>query len=147
MQDVVDETLDVSRSSNFERTLAAAGVSGIVASSAAVWYFDPTKAGFLPVCPLYSLTGFACPGCGLTRGFHALFHGDILTALDYNALLPLFALLIGFAFVSLVYFALRGARIPVNLLHPNALWVFMVLLLVFGVTRNLPWYPFSVLFP
>jgi hypothetical protein len=25
--------------------------------------------------------------------------------------------------------------------------VFFVLLLVFGVVRNLPWYPFNVLFP
>jgi len=137
----------VSGSSKTERILAAAGASGMVAGSAAVWYFDPVKAGFFPVCPLYSLTGFACPGCGLTRGFHALFHGDILTALDYNALLPLFALLIGFAFVSLIFFAVRGRRTRVTLLHPNALWGFFVLLLVFGVVRNLPWYPFSVLFP
>src|SRR4030095_51722 len=130
-----------------ERAVAASGVAVLAGGSVAVWYFDPTKAGFFPVCPLYSLTGFACPGCGLTRGFHALFHGDVLTALDYNALLPFFALLIGFGFVSLLYFAVRGRRIPVNLLHPNALWVFLVLLLVFGVARNLPWYPFTVLFP
>jgi hypothetical protein len=130
-----------------ERTLAAAGAGGILAGSAAVTYFDPTSAGFYPVCPLYSVTGFACPGCGLTRGFHALFHGDVLIALDYNALLPFFALLIGFGFVSLVYFSLRGKRISVNLLHPNALWSFLFVLLVFGVTRNLPWYPFTVLFP
>jgi len=130
-----------------ERVLAGATAGGMLAAAAGVAYFDPTTAGFFPVCPLYSLTGFACPGCGLTRGFHALFHGDLLTALDYNAMLPLFAVFIGFGFLSLVYFAARGRRIPVNLLHPNALWVFLVLLLVFGVTRNLPWYPFNVLFP
>lgn len=119
----------------------------MLAAAGAVWYFDPTKAGFFPVCPLYSLTGLACPGCGLTRGFHALSHGDVLTALDYNALLPLFAVLIGFGFLSMVYFAVRGRRTSINLLHPNALWVFFCLLIVFGVTRNLPWYPFTVLFP
>ena len=147
MQEVVSNPVDISGSSKLERILAAAGAGGMIAGSGAVWYFDPTNAGFFPVCPLYALTGFACPGCGLTRGFHALFHGDVLTALDYNALLPFFALLIGFGFASLVYFAVRGRRIPINLLHPNALWVFLVLLLVFGVARNLPWYPFSVLFP
>ncbi len=130
-----------------ERILSASAAVTLVAGAAAIWYFDPTKAGFFPVCPLYSLTGFACPGCGLTRGFHALFHGHILTALDYNAMLPFFALLIGFGLVSLVYFAARGRRIPFNLLHPTALYVFLVLLLVFGVTRNLPWFPFTVLFP
>src|SRR5687767_3599821 len=147
MQEVATGSVDVLEPSKVERSLAAAGALGMIGGSAAVWYFDPTKVGFLPGCPLYSLTGFACPGCGMTRGFHALFHGDIVTALDYNALFPLFALLIGFAFVSLVFFAVSGRKIPINLLHPNALWVFFVLLLVFGVTRNLPWYPFSVLFP
>lgn len=130
-----------------ERVAAATAATAMAAGAGVVGYFEPTSAGFFPVCPLYSLTGFACPGCGLTRGFHALFHGDVLGALDYNAMLPFFAALIGFGFVSLVYFAARGRRIPVNLLHPNALWVFFVLLLVFGVTRNLPWYPFTILFP
>jgi len=130
-----------------ERVVAASGAGAMAAGAGVVAYFEPTAAGFFPVCPLYSLTGFACPGCGLTRGFHALFHGDIPGALDHNAMLPFFAALIGFGFVSLIYFAIRGRRIPVNLLHPNALWVFFVLLLVFGVTRNLPWYPFTILFP
>jgi hypothetical protein len=130
-----------------ERVAAATAATAMAAGAGVVGYFEPTTTGFFPVCPLYSLTGFACPGCGLTRGFHALFHGDVLGALDYNAMLPFFTALIGFGFVSLVYFAARGRRIPVNLLHPNALWVFFVLLLVFGVTRNLPWYPFTVLFP
>jgi hypothetical protein len=129
------------------RAIAASGAAAMLVGAGAVWYFDPTKAGFFPTCPLYSMTGFACPGCGLTRGFHALFHGDILTALDYNAMLPFFVLLIGFGFVSMVYFAARGRSFPVNLLHPTALYVFLVLLLLFGVTRNLPWYPFTILFP
>ena len=119
----------------------------MVAGAGVVAYFDPTKAGFLPVCPLYALTGIACPGCGLTRGFHALFHGDVLTALDHNALLPIFVLLFGFGFLSLFYFALRGRPLGLNIFHPIALWVALVLLLVFGVVRNLPWYPFNVLFP
>ena len=135
------------RHSAVERILAAGVVVSAVPVGATLWYFDPSTAGFFPVCPLYSITGFACPGCGLTRGFHALMHGDVLTALDYNAMLPFFAVLIGFGFVSLVYFAVRGRALSVKLLNPNSLWVFFVMLLVFGVTRNLPWYPFSVLFP
>jgi hypothetical protein len=129
------------------RVLAAAGAGGMIAGSAAVAYFDPTAAGFFPVCPLYALTGLACPGCGLTRGFHALFHGDVLAALDHNAMLPFFAVLIACGFVALVYYAIKGRRLPFNPVHPSALWVFLVMLVVFGVTRNLPWYPFTVLFP
>src|SRR5262245_46650108 len=66
------------------RFCAVAGAATMLGGSGFVAYFDPSTANFLPVCPLYSLTGFACPGCGMTRGFHALFHGDVLTALDFN---------------------------------------------------------------
>ena len=129
------------------RLAAAAGAAAMAAGAGFVAYFDPRTQSIFPVCPLFTLTGFACPGCGLTRGFHALLHGDVWMALDYNALLPFFGLLIGFAFVSLIYLALRGKRVPFNLLQPNALWVFLIMLLVFGVTRNLPWYPFTILYP
>ena len=129
------------------RFAAAAGATGMVIGAGIVGYIDPAKQSLFPPCPLYSLTGFACPGCGLTRGFHALFHGDVLTALDYNALLPFFGLLVGFGFVSMALVAIRGRRVNIDILHPTALWVFLILLLVFGVTRNLPWYPFTVLFP
>src|SRR5215212_6090484 len=121
MQDVANGSIGISDSSKLERILAAGAAAAMLSGAAAVWYFDPTKAGFFPVCPLYALTGFACPGCGLTRGFHALFHGDILTALDYNAMLPFFAVFIGFGLVSMVYFAARGRGLRVNLLHPKAL--------------------------
>src|SRR5215216_3287807 len=119
MREVMDGSARFPGSSKAERVVAAAGAGGILAGSAAVWYFDPTSAGFFPVCPLYSMTGFACPGCGLTRGFHALFHGDIVSALDYNALLPFFALMIGFGFMALVFYAAKGRRLPVNLFRPN----------------------------
>ena len=140
-------TGNAGQSGSIERILAAAGAGGMIVGAGAVAYFDPTTAGFFPVCPLYQMTGLACPGCGLTRGFHALFHGDVITALDYNAMLPFFAFLIGCGFVAMVYYAISGRRLSFNPIHPNVLWVFLVTLLVFGVARNLPWYPFSVLFP
>ena len=147
MQDSVADPVNIPEPSKMERAIAAVGASAMIGGAAAVWYFDPTKAGFFPVCPLYSMTGFACPGCGLTRGFHALFHGDIVKALDFNALLPLFGLLVASAFISMAYFAFRGRKPPVNLLPPNGLWIFFVLMITFGVLRNLPWFPFTVLFP
>lgn len=127
--------------------MAAAGAFAVAGASAVVWYFDPTKANFLPVCPLYAMTGFACPGCGLTRGFHALFHGDILTALDYNALIPGFSVVVGFLFIALVSFAVRGRGFGISMLSPKLLTGILVVLLVFGVVRNIPAYPFSVLYP
>src|SRR5918998_6939019 len=89
-------------SSKIERFAAGAGIAALGAGSFFVWYFNPSNVNFFPVCPLYSMTGIACPGCGLTRGFHALFHGDVLTALDYNALLPVYVFIFGYFFLSMV---------------------------------------------
>ncbi len=130
-----------------ERTFAAGGVLAATIGAAVIWFFNPSNFNFLPVCPLYSMTGFACPGCGLTRGFHALFHGDVLTALDYNALIPGFTLVLGFLFLSMVLVAVRGRGFGISMLSPKLLAGVLVLLLVFGVVRNLPVYPFSVLYP
>lgn len=37
-------------------------------------------------CPWRTITGLDCPFCGSTRAAAALAHGDVMTALDHNAL-------------------------------------------------------------
>ncbi|MBK6750728.1 MAG: DUF2752 domain-containing protein [Acidobacteria bacterium] len=129
------------------RLTAAAGVAALAAGSAFVAYFDPSKANFLPVCPLFALTGLACPGCGLTRSFHALFHGDIITAVDFNMLTPFWALIFAYTAVALTMMAVRGKGLPMWPTNPRFITIFGVVLLTFGVLRNIPAYPFTILFP
>ncbi len=123
------------------------GAIGLIGGSLAVAYFNPVTAGFFPRCPLYQMFGIACPGCGLTRGFHALFHGDVISALDYNALLPFYAFIFGYFFVSLILMAVKGRGLSFNIFRPKMIWSFLAISLVFAVVRNLPVYPFSVLYP
>ena len=130
-----------------ERILAAFGLTSVTAGSGFVWYFDPSTFNFFLVCPLYTYTGFACPGCGLTCGFHALFHGDILTALDFNALIPLWVIVFGFVVVSLFWVAVRGKSLIRLEATPKFLFGLLGLLIAFGVVRNLPFYPFTFLYP
>ncbi len=137
----------VFKSSTTERILAAAGIVATIGGAAFVWFFNPTTAGFFPVCPLLKMTGIACPGCGLTRGFHALFHGDFLTALGFNALLPVFAFVFAYLFVAMVLIAGRGKVIKFQIFQPFLIWGFLILSLVFAVARNLPYYPFTLLYP
>ena len=138
---------DSNKSSSAARVLAGAGILTIAAGAAVVARYNPTTAGFFPVCPLYSLTGIHCPGCGLTRGFHALFHGDVLTALHYNALLPIFVLVFGFLFVSMCLVVVRGRGLSWRFFSPAALYGFLFLAAAFFVLRNLPFYPFTLLAP
>ncbi|MAU84779.1 DUF2752 domain-containing protein [Gordonia sp. Z-3] len=41
------------------------------------------------VCPFAHLTGLPCPGCGLTRSWVALGHGDVVGAIGFNWFGPL----------------------------------------------------------
>lgn len=135
------------KSSSIERVLAGAGILTAAAGAALVARFNPTTAGFFPVCPLFQLTGLSCPGCGLTRGFHALFNGDVLSALHFNALLPVYLFVFVYLLASMFSIAARGRGISLNIFRPNWIWSFLLVAVVFGVVRNFPVYPFTLLAP
>lgn len=115
----------------------AAVLASVVAAFAYVGAVDPNEPGHYPACPLLRLTGVYCPGCGGLRGAHAFVHGDLLTALQDNALAavgyPVFAVL----WAVWVVRAVRGRPLYVDL-RPVHLWSMGALLLVFTVVRNLP---------
>ena len=135
------------KSSNIERILSGATISVAVAGAFVVGYFNPTTAGIFPACPLFTLTGILCPGCGLTRGFHALFHGESLNALHFNALLPVFALVFGFLFVSLFLVTVRGHGLDWKKIPTPTMYGLLFMAAAFFVLRNLPFYPFTLLAP
>ena len=135
------------KSLTIERGFALAGVAGMSGAAFVAGYFDPSTAGFFPVCPLFALTGLACPGCGMTRGLHALLHGDVLTALDYNLILPGILFFFGYLFVSLILIAVRGRGLNFKIFTPLVLWGFFGFAFVFTILRNLPYYPFNILYP
>lgn len=135
------------KSSTIERVFAASGFLVGIAGAFIVRQFDPVNAGFFPQCPLFALTGLSCPGCGLTRGFHALFHGDFISAIDYNLLLPFFLVLGLYVLTSLFLTAFRGRGLRFKIFPSWALWSFFVIGISFGVLRNLPISPFNWLAP
>ncbi|HYX69022.1 MAG TPA: DUF2752 domain-containing protein [Terriglobales bacterium] len=57
----------------------------------------PSDGAGIPVCLFHSLTGLPCPGCGLTRAFSSLLHGQGAAAFTYHPfvflLLPLFVIM------------------------------------------------------
>lgn len=125
---------------------AAALATALLAGAALLWQFDPHLAGNpLPPCPSRWLTGLFCPGCGSTRALHALLHGDLPGALAMNPLLVL-------SLPAVALLALEWLRMLPEKLVPLAMRLgharfWAIVLIGYGVLRNLPWAPFRWLAP
>jgi hypothetical protein len=116
-------------------------VAGTLALSAAVavlFLFDPSTAGFYPVCLLHQTTGLQCPGCGGLRAVHQLSHGHLAAAWRLNpfvvALLPV-GLWLGLRELAR---ALTGRQWPGLVTRPLFGWLLAGALVVFGILRNVP---------
>jgi hypothetical protein len=102
---------------------------------------DPNEPGHYPQCPFKLLTGLDCPGCGSLRALHDLSHGDLLGALDHNAVLGM-ALPIVLVSAALWVMGRQGLHM---LRHRYAGWVVLAVAVGWGVLRNVPYPPLEVL--
>lgn len=112
----------------------ALSLATVLAACASVYLFfaDPYARGtLLPPCPLHSLTGLYCPGCGSTRAFHELLHGHLAAALHCNP----FTVLTVPPLLLILFLPPLNAR-----LRPTWRWAaaYAFAALVFAILRNLP---------
>lgn len=111
--------------------------------------FDPAAPGsHFPACQFKAMTGLWCPGCGLTRGFHQLFTGHPVSALQHNLFVPivLVAVVAGWWSWTRSSWGRPALRMPTRAMRPIAVGL-PVLIIAYGVLRNLPFAPFSALAP
>ncbi len=125
------------------------GFAVILAACAApalaiLFWFDPARYGFYPHCLFFQTTGLLCPGCGALRALHQLLHGHWLAAFRFNALLV----------VALPFLIWLGAkwfwqgihRRPILFqVRPIWLWIFLGVVVIFGICRNWPGSPLALL--
>jgi hypothetical protein len=108
--------------------------------------FNPNQY-FFPRCPVYSLTGLYCPGCGSQRSLHAFLNLNIGDAFSSNLLV---GFLIVILIVELLFYILKLEKFrPVNFMKSNRYFSIIVLCVVIAFTllRNIPVFPFNVLAP
>jgi hypothetical protein len=118
-----------------------------VAGLAALFLFDPARWPFYPACMFHKLTGLNCPGCGGLRALHQLVHGHLTKALHFNALAVLaLPVLLGISARAL-WLRKTGPVKSRTFFPPAALWLFLAVMVVFGIVRNLPFPLFLELSP
>jgi hypothetical protein len=109
--------------------------------------FNPSETAFFPKCPIYSFTGFYCSGCGSQRAIHQFLHGNILEGLKYNVLVLLLAVVILYDWLVKLIDVLFNKKIT-NLLHnPKTTYLILLIVVLFGILRNITIFPFTVLSP
>ena len=112
---------------------------GLAAATAYVAAVDPSAGrSLVPPCPFHALTGWWCPGCGMTRATHHLLHGDLIAALRFNALFPFVLALVTVAWLD--WYARSVGRRPVlpRRLPSWATPAAIAIAIAFAVIRNLP---------
>jgi hypothetical protein len=113
------------------------GIAIIAAVGFVFGVFDPISWRVFPHCVLYSMTGLYCPGCGTARAFTEIAHCHLFAALRLNAVTVLALPVVGVLWVT--------GRL--DRLKPAWIWTLLVVVVAFGILRNLPWYPFTLLKP
>ena len=120
---------------------------GLVTAALAVyWFIQPGQVSGWLFCVFHRVTGWYCPGCGSTRAVHLLLHGHALAAVRHNLLLVPALVYLGWAFVAYQRSAWFGTP---PLASPRAAVYRAVglVIVVFWVLRNLPWWPCTLLAP
>ncbi len=123
------------------RTAPLVAASGFLAGCLVLRAVDPS--GGPTICPFKAWTGLDCPGCGATRAAHQLLNGHVLAAMDLNVVFVLAVPLILWWLGTWLVAALGGPTLPGLRPSPMVLRVAVVVLVVFGIVRNLPVAPLS----
>lgn len=130
------------------RMIIGVSIFAILLAGMVYLYYNKPQEKVWLICLVREITGYYCPGCGSGRACYSLLHGQFYQAFRYNPLLiillPWLALYIA---VCLGQWMLTGQekisrRIPVWIPY-----VVLVILLIYGIVRNIDTYPFVLLAP
>jgi len=120
----------------------------ILAALTLVFFADPATHSYYPPCLFHAITGLYCPGCGALRAMHRLLHGDLLAAISLNPLFVLMLPYLGYSLWLHLRDLLQGRSLTSEVrLRPALIWALLAVIVAFGVLRNVPIYPFSLLTP
>ena len=101
------------------------------------------KTGWGVPCMIHELTGYNCPGCGLTRMIFALLHFHFKEAFGYNQFMFIFLPFLLFYFGYQIYCYIVDKKDKIFTKIPNIVYIVLVIIiLAWGIIRNLSFFPF-----
>jgi hypothetical protein len=119
----------------------------IVALALIYIFINPSEVDFLPKCPFYVTTGFYCAGCGSQRATHQLLNLNFLGVLQQNIFYAFVLMLLTYQLVITFINKFFKKNIYNYLYHPKVPILFLIIIMLFWVLRNIPIYPFYLLAP
>jgi len=130
-----------------ERIICAGVWLAMCGAIALLTWRAPSEIPALPECEFHRLTGLYCPGCGATRAVYLFLHGHVAQAIGANPMLAIVFPFLGWALLAFTFQAVTGRRVAGP--RPSALWIrlFLVVLMLFWLLRNIPVYPLTLLAP
>lgn len=114
-------------------------VSVIIAGAAVLTFLgvvDPGQSKWVPRCFFKFVTGYDCPGCGSQRAIHALLHGQIAEAWDFNALL-IAALPFLLFLLTVTLNRNRWPRLYVNATSNTVIYITLAIIIGWTFLRNI----------
>jgi hypothetical protein len=111
--------------------------TGIILSLGFLYMLFFDRFGIGIPCAFRMMTGWLCPGCGITRALNALLHGDIRSACVYNPLaVYMMPVLIPYLIWKTAEYIRTGTE---HFSVPEVIFLSVLLIAatVFGIVRNI----------
>ena len=112
--------------------------AAIVVAALTLYFIDPARTWWAPKCVFHMLTGWQCPGCGLSRAAHAFLHGRLAEAWAYNYFF-IISLPYLFAVCAVTWIPVlrRNVRVHSFVCGPYPAIAYTVLFCIWWVVRNI----------
>lgn len=87
-------------------------------------------------CPVKMITGFPCPGCGITKSIIFFYEGEWLKSLSYHLFGPLLILVSLFLIFVFLFELFKGkVYLKKNIFNKRLTYCFAILLAIYHIIR------------
>ncbi len=101
------------------------------------YYFINKYFGFYIPCVFYEITGFKCPGCGITHMLFDLINFRFLEAFYDNPLVFIYLPFIIGYYIYNIYLYIQNKKDKIFIKIPYYVWgILIIITILYGIVRN-----------